>query len=182
MPNEQGQGSEQQQAANSGGESGTYTPPASQADLDRIITDRISRERGKYADYEDLKAKASKFDEAEAANQSELQKAAKRAEDAEAKVAAHEAARKVDEWKKDVSKDRPDLRDLLTATSEADLRAQFDALSARIPAPSADTSSKDDGKPHIPYRELSKAQAEAPEPTTASGRLRAAYANSESKK
>lgn len=179
MPNEEGQAPEQQ-AANSGGESGTYTPPASQADMDRIIADRLSRERGKYADYGDLKAKAEKFDAAEAANQSELEKATKRAEEAEAKVTAHEAARQVDEWKKDVSKDRPDLRDLLTASTEADLRTQYDALAARIPAPTADAV--DDGKPHIPYRELSKAQAEAPEPMSASARIRAAYASSETKK
>ncbi|WNT44901.1 scaffolding protein [Arthrobacter phage AbbyDaisy] len=40
----------------------TYTPPATQADLDRIIGDRVARERGKYADYDDLKAKAAQVD------------------------------------------------------------------------------------------------------------------------
>jgi hypothetical protein len=39
-----------------------YTPPASQADLDRIIQDRVARERSKYADYDDLKAAASQVE------------------------------------------------------------------------------------------------------------------------
>lgn len=177
MPNEEG-AKPDQQAANSGGESGTYTPPATQADLDRIIADRLSRERGKYADYEDLKAKAEKFDQAEAASLSELEKERKRADELEAKVSGYEADKQLQQWRDEVAKDRPDLRDLLTASTEADLRTQFDALSKRIPDPKAE-SSKDDGKPHIPYRELSKAQADAPAPTPGSGTLREAYAEAQ---
>ncbi len=33
-----------------------------QAELDSIVKDRLAREKGKYADYEELKAKATKFD------------------------------------------------------------------------------------------------------------------------
>lgn len=40
-----------------------------------FIQDRLTRERGKYADYETLKVKAAKFDEAEEAGKTELQKA-----------------------------------------------------------------------------------------------------------
>lgn len=54
---------------------GSYTPPATQDDLNRIIEQRLSRERSRYSDYDDLKAKAAKFDEADAASKSELQKA-----------------------------------------------------------------------------------------------------------
>ena len=36
-----------------------------QAEMDAIIRDRLSRERSKYADYDDIKAKAQKFDAAE---------------------------------------------------------------------------------------------------------------------
>lgn len=46
-----------------------------QAEMDAIIGDRLKRERAKYADYEDVKAKAAKYDELEAANKSELEKA-----------------------------------------------------------------------------------------------------------
>ena len=36
-----------------------------QAELDAVIGERLSRERAKYVDYETLKEKASKFDKAE---------------------------------------------------------------------------------------------------------------------
>ena len=46
-----------------------------QAELDAIVADRLARERAKYPDYENLKAKAAKYDAAEEAGKSELQKA-----------------------------------------------------------------------------------------------------------
>ncbi|MFR8900877.1 hypothetical protein [Hominenteromicrobium sp.] len=46
-----------------------------QAEMNAIIQDRLTRERGKYADYETLKVKAAKFNEAEEAGKTELQKA-----------------------------------------------------------------------------------------------------------
>lgn len=46
-----------------------------QSEMDAIIGERLKRDRAKYADYEELKAKAAKFDEAEEASKSELQKA-----------------------------------------------------------------------------------------------------------
>lgn len=52
-----------------------FQPITSQEQLNALLGDRLARERAKYADYEDLKAKATKFDEAEAANKSELEKA-----------------------------------------------------------------------------------------------------------
>lgn len=65
----------------------TFTPPATQADLDRIVEQRLSRERAKYADYDDLKAKAAKLDEADAAAKSELQKALDAVAERDAKLA-----------------------------------------------------------------------------------------------
>lgn len=61
-----------------GGASG-WTPPATQADLDRIVGERLARERAKFADYDTLRQKASKLDEIEQANASDLDKAVKKA-------------------------------------------------------------------------------------------------------
>lgn len=52
-----------------------YAPPASQAELDRIIADRLARERSKFADYNDLKAKAARADELEQQHKSETERA-----------------------------------------------------------------------------------------------------------
>ena len=62
-----------------------------QAEMDAIISDRLKRERAKYADYNELQAKAAKFDEAEEASKSEQEKANARAEAAESELAVLKA-------------------------------------------------------------------------------------------
>ncbi|MEU7771233.1 hypothetical protein AB0C44_07895 [Micromonospora taraxaci] len=86
---------EQQGAQNGGQQQGGETPPepkpftpiTSQDDLNRVIADRVQRERGKFADYNDLKAKASRLDEIEQANKSEIEKANDRVAKAESEAA-----------------------------------------------------------------------------------------------
>lgn len=45
-----------------------------QAEIDEIVAKRVARVKKQYGDYEDMKKKAAKFDEIEAANKSELEK------------------------------------------------------------------------------------------------------------
>lgn len=78
---------------NEGGNESGKTPAAdeftaitSQDDLNKVIDERLKRERAKFADYKDLKAKADKFDQAEQANQSEAEKTAKRIADLETEL------------------------------------------------------------------------------------------------
>lgn len=52
-----------------------FTPPASQDELNRIIGERLARERAKFADYEDLKRKAAEHDKAVEAARTEQEKA-----------------------------------------------------------------------------------------------------------
>lgn len=58
------------------GQERTFT----QEEVDKLVESRLWREREKYKDYEDLKAKADKYDAAEEAQKSELQKATERAD------------------------------------------------------------------------------------------------------
>lgn len=53
-----------------------------QAELNQMFADRVAQERRKYSDYGDLKAKAARFDEIEAQNATELDKAVKQADTA----------------------------------------------------------------------------------------------------
>lgn len=62
-----GQGSGTQNAVD---EPKSYT----QAELDRMFQDRVARERQKYADYDDLKAKAGEFDKLQDAQKTELER------------------------------------------------------------------------------------------------------------
>lgn len=65
-----------------------FTPITSQDDLNKVISDRLARERAKYADYKDLRAKAGKLDQLENAQKSEAEKVADRIAQADAEVAA----------------------------------------------------------------------------------------------
>ncbi|MCS4278027.1 sRNA-binding protein [Mycetocola sp. BIGb0189] len=75
---------------NTGGKA-EFTPPATQEELNSLIAGRLERERAKYADHEELKAKAAKLAEIEAANLTELEKANAAAEAARAEVEAVKA-------------------------------------------------------------------------------------------
>lgn len=64
----------------------------SQADIDRIVQDRLARAKSKPpADYDDLKARAAKLDELEAASKSDLEKAQEAQRKADERAAAAEA-------------------------------------------------------------------------------------------
>ena len=76
-----------------------FQPITSQEQLDGILKGRLARERekvaSKYADYDDLKAKAAKFDEAEAAQASDLEMARKEIGELKAAAAKRDEADRV---------------------------------------------------------------------------------------
>ena len=59
-------------AGGGGGNAGDKT--FSQADLDRVVAERLAREKAKFGDYEDLKRKAAEFDKGQQAQLSEQEK------------------------------------------------------------------------------------------------------------
>lgn len=56
-----------------------WKAPANADELNAIIEKRLARERSRYKDYDDLKAKAARADALESANATDLEKAAKAA-------------------------------------------------------------------------------------------------------
>jgi hypothetical protein len=111
---------------NAGEETKTFT----QAELDKIVGDRLSRERSKYADYESLKEKAARLDEMEEANKSELQKAMEQAESYKKELDALKSAEAIRNIREQVSKDTGIPMNLLTGTTEEDCKAQAEAIKA----------------------------------------------------
>jgi hypothetical protein len=79
--------SEEQNESNDSAENSGFTPPATQAELNKIIADRIARERAKFGDYNDLKSKAAKFDELDQASKSEQERLTERLSAAEKRAA-----------------------------------------------------------------------------------------------
>ena len=74
---------------------GTGEKTFSQADVDRMIADRLAREQKKYADYGDLKAAKEELDKLKEGQKSELEKANAAREKAEAKAKEFEAKMKL---------------------------------------------------------------------------------------
>lgn len=108
-----------------------FKPITSQDDLNKVIDERLKRERAKYADYKDVKAKAAKLDEIEQANLSELEKANGRVSTAESErdAAKAEALRLRVAVQHGISIEDADL--FLTGTDEETLTAQAERLSDR---------------------------------------------------
>lgn len=117
--------------------------------------------------------KATRFDALEEAAKTDAQKLTDRATTAEAKVTEFEAAAQVATWKAEVSTETGVPAEALSGSTLEALQAHAAILKPLItkaePLP-------DDGKPHIPYRDLSKVLADAPNPSPGMGTLRAAYA------
>lgn len=101
-----------------------FKAPSSQEELDRIIQERIARERKRFADYDDLKAKADKLTKIEEANKTEAEKAAARAEAAEKRAAELE----VKALRAEVAAAKGVPVSLLTGSTQEELEAAADAL------------------------------------------------------
>jgi predicted methyltransferase MtxX (methanogen marker protein 4) len=61
---------------------------SSQDELDRVISERLKRERAKFADYKDLQSKAIEYDKIVESTRSETEKLSSKAAEAEARAAA----------------------------------------------------------------------------------------------
>ena len=99
-----------------------------QAELDAIVSDRLKRDRAKYADYDDLKAKAEKYDELDEANKSELQKAVERGNALQTELDALKSANAIRDIRSQVAEETGVPVSLLTADTEEGCKAQAQAI------------------------------------------------------
>lgn len=76
----------------------------SQDEFDGFVKDRIARVEAKFADYDDLKTKASQVDTLKAEAEQAVAEAVKRAEQAEGKVTEFETKLQVESWRTEVAK------------------------------------------------------------------------------
>lgn len=111
---------------NVGEETKTFT----QADVDKIVGDRLQRERSKYSDYEALKEKADKYDEVVESEKTELQKAMEKAEALEAELSSMKKAEAIREIKTKVATETGIPAHLLTGETEEACREQAEAIKA----------------------------------------------------
>ncbi len=99
-----------------------------QDELNAIVGKRVAREAEKYADYEELKAKAAKLDELEESAKSELQKATERAEKLEAELNSLKKADEVRAVRDKVATETGVPANLLTGDTVEDCEEQAKAI------------------------------------------------------
>ena len=118
-----------------------------QAEVNAMVSDRLKRERAKFADYDDLKAKAEKYDASVEANKSELQKAQEQAEKYKKELDGLKKAESVRTLREKVSKETGVPASLLTGENEEDCKAQAEAI-MKFANPDAYPAVKDNGEVH----------------------------------
>ncbi|AEK07757.1 scaffolding protein [Mycobacterium phage Avani] len=144
-------------AEGQGGNNSGETPAAnefkaitSQEELNAALKERLDRERSKFKDYNDLKAKAAKLDEIEQANLSELEKANGRitAAESERDTAKAEALRLRIAVTHGISLEDADL--FLTGTDEETLTAQAKRLADRAAEQANAEAERKKKHPNVP--------------------------------
>lgn len=123
-----------------------------QAQLDAIVADRLARERSKYSDYDALKAKAEKFDAAEEAGKTELQKATDKAAALQQELDGLKQANAARQMREKVAKDTglpADMVEFLTGADEETCTAQAKKLVERV-KPGGFPNVKDSGEQKTP--------------------------------
>lgn len=111
-----------------GNETGNPEKVFTQDEVDRIVGDRLRREREKYADYDALKEKAANWDANEEKNKSDLQKATERAAALEAELTGLKKSAAIREIREKVSKSTGVPSEFLTGETEEECTAQAKAL------------------------------------------------------
>ena len=116
-----------------------------QDEVNAIVTDRLTRDRAKYADYDDLKVKAEKFDQIEEANKTELQKANERADGLQAELDKLKNENAVRDLRTKVANETGVPVNCLTGNTEEECIAQAKAI-AEFAKPSAYPKVRDGGE------------------------------------
>lgn len=117
-----------------------------QEEVNAIVSKRIGEVQGKYADYETLKDKAAKFDEAEEASKTELQKAQERAEALQKQIDTMTRADNIRKVREKVSLAKNIPVNILTGETEEECTAQADAILA-FAKPAGAPKVRDGGEP-----------------------------------
>ena len=127
-----------------------------QDEVNRIVTSRLS----KYSDYDELKAKAEKFDEAEEANKSELEKALEKANKLQTELDDLHKRDEIRAVRDEVSQTTGVPASLLTGKTKEECEAQAKAIAEykAQTAPNAYPSVKDGGDPQLNVKKSTRDQ------------------------
>lgn len=122
------------------------TKTFTQAEVNKLVAERLQREKAKYTDYESLKEKADKLDALEESSKSELQKATEKAERLEKELKSIKEEQSVKSIRDKVSEETGVPASLLTEKTEEACKAQAESILA-FAKPSGYPVLKDSGEP-----------------------------------
>ena len=132
-------------------------PVTTQEQLDKIVKDRLEREREKvrseFSDYDDLKAKALKLDELEKSGSEELKKALAEVDNLKGELQTRDEHAKSQQMRKQVAKATGVPEDLIQGADEESMKTFAEAVAAFAKKPSA---------PIIPESGISTQAGETP--------------------
>ena len=118
-----------------------------QAELNATVSERLKREREKYADYDVLKQKAAAYDKYQEESKTELQKITDKADALQKELDDMKTAESVRVLKEKVSKETGVPVDLLHGTTEEELTSGAEAIKAyKSVNPSTYPSIRDGGE------------------------------------
>lgn len=123
----------------------TYTPPATQADLDRIVENRLQRERAKYADYEQYKADSAKLGTV-VAERDELKN---QLDTANKELGTLRGEKQVREWAQEVSQETGVPADVIRGNTKEEMLAHAQSLEkyVNVSAPVVGSDGKSPNSP-----------------------------------
>ena len=110
-----------------------------QTEVDKIVADRIARERKKFADYDDLKKAAAKLKQIEDANKSEHEKLNDQLTAAQVELQRYRVA-EIRRAAASTAGLDPELAEFITAADEEEAKAQAEKLAERFKATAASSS------------------------------------------
>jgi hypothetical protein len=111
------------------------TKTFTQDQVNALLADTKRKEREKFADYDDVKAKASRLDQIEESAKTDTQKAVDRAAELEAELNKYKSKEQVTQWATEITKDSDIPASVLRGSTKEELEQHFEQLKGLAPKP-----------------------------------------------
>lgn len=106
-----------------------------QETVNALVADAKRKEREKFADYDDVKAKASRLDEIEESSKTETQKALDKAAALESELNQYKSKEQISQWAAEITKDSEIPASVLRGSTKEELEQHFEELKGLAPKP-----------------------------------------------
>jgi len=117
-----------------------------QDQVNAFMAEEKRKTQASFAGYDDFKAKAEKFDQAEQASLSEIERERKARESVEAELKKYQTREQVSQWAVEIVKDSPIPASVLRGSTKEELIEHFDQLKA-LAVPTKQRTHVPPGKP-----------------------------------